>query len=102
LFVASGSGSSHDKRVIGILSGGYAACSTANPSQPNGETDCYGKLASAWNGSSASARLRDWLDPASTGALGASGFDSQGTTPDDGAPGHSHHRSVLRPIPVRN
>ncbi|HVT32340.1 MAG TPA: hypothetical protein VHE32_06825, partial [Rhodanobacteraceae bacterium] len=47
LFVASGSGSSHDKRVIGILSGGYAACSTANPSQPNGETDCYGKLASA-------------------------------------------------------
>lgn len=100
LFVAVGSGSSHDRRVIGILSGGYAACSTANPSQPNGETDCYGKLASAWNGSSASSRLRDWLDPANTGALGAAGFDSQSGTMN--APGHSHHRSGTRPVPIRN
>jgi hypothetical protein len=102
LFVATGSGSSHDRRVIGILSGGYAACSTANPSQPNGETDCYGKLASAWNGSGAASRLRDWLDPANTGARGAAGVDSQDTTPDRDVRGHSHHRSGARPAAVRN
>jgi hypothetical protein len=91
LFVATGSGSGHDRRVIGILSGGYAACSTANPSQPNGETDCYGKLASAWNGSGASTRLRDWLDPANTGALVGIGIDS-GAQPARPMRGHSHHR----------
>jgi V8-like Glu-specific endopeptidase len=93
LFVATGSGSSHDKRVIGILSGGYAACSTADPSQPNDETDCYGKLASAWNGPGASSRLRDWLDPAGSGALAGDGIDSSETAPAPGTRrGHSRHR----------
>jgi hypothetical protein len=93
LFVAAGSGGGHDKRVIGVLSGGYAACSTANPSQPNAETDCYGKLASAWNGSSASSRLRDWLDPANSGALTGEGIDSKETAPPPSTRrGHSHHR----------
>lgn len=47
-------------RVVGQLSGGPAgAC---------GETyDLYGKLQRAWDGSSSSTRLRDWLDPNDSG-----------------------------------
>ena len=90
LFVTASSGSGQPRHLIGTLSGGFADCSVANPSQPNDETDCYGKLAGAWNGSSASTRLRDWLDPAHTGALSGAGIDST----EDAAPtrGHSHHR----------
>ena len=91
LFVKAGNGGGHDRLVIGQLSGGFAACSLSSPGQPNNETDCYGKLASDWNGSSASTRLRDWLDPASTGALTAAGIDSQASEPS-GSPGHSHHQ----------
>lgn len=93
LFVVAGNGGGHDRRVIGVLSGGYADCSVSNPTQPNGETDCYGKLASAWNGSSAATRLRDWLDPAGTGALIGAGIDSAATPPPETPKRpHSHHR----------
>jgi lysyl endopeptidase len=95
LFVKSGNGGAHDRLLIGTLSGGYAACSLSNPSQPNNETDCYGKLASGWSGTSASTRLRDWLDPAGTGALTSSGNDSQ---PEAPTLGHSHHRRPVRPV----
>ena len=89
LFVVAGSG--HEKLLIGTLSGGFAACSTSNPSVPNDDNDCYGKLASAWNGASSAVRLRDWLDPANTGATSLAGNDNQGTSPSQGR-GHSHHR----------
>jgi hypothetical protein len=92
LFVVSGNGGGHDRHVIGVLSGGFADCSVANPTQPNGETDCYGKLASAWNGPTAATRLRDWLDPAGTGALIGAGIDSAATPPPvTPKRGHSHH-----------
>ncbi len=54
-------------QVIGMLSGGAAACSGAIN---NGLHDFYGRFGVAWNfGSTPSARLRDWLDPTNTGTL---------------------------------
>ncbi|CAN5384789.1 hypothetical protein BH09BAC1_BH09BAC1_18880 [soil metagenome] len=50
-----------NKRVIGQLHGGSAACG-------NNLDDNYGKLAISWNGTAASGRLKDWLDPDNTGA----------------------------------
>lgn len=48
-------------RVVGQLHGGSASCS-------NNREDYYGKFALSWDGgSSASSRLRDWLDPQNTG-----------------------------------
>lgn len=87
--------------LMGILSGGDAACSAPN------DPDCYGKFSVAWqSGSSASSRLRDWLDPASTGVTSVPGRDpnarpliiaagsalvSEGCTPTNGVidPGES-------------
>lgn len=49
-------------RVVGQLHGGSAACG-------NNREDYYGKFSLSWDGgSSASSRLRDWLDPQNTGA----------------------------------
>lgn len=99
LFATASTASGHARLLIGTLSGGFAACDTLDPSQPNDETDCYGKLAAAWSGSSSATRLRDWLDPGNTGALSASGVD--GNAAQAGA-GHSHHRSAPRvPVPDR-
>lgn len=89
LFIAAGSGAS-DRRLIGTLSGGSALCSDISPSQPNDGYDCYGKLSLGWNGSSAATRLRDWLDPADTGATSAAGID-QNATMESGTRGHSRH-----------
>jgi hypothetical protein len=102
LFVKAGNGSGRDRLLIGTLSGGLAACSDSNPTQPNDETDCYGKLASAWNGPSASSRLRDWLDPANTGALTGTGVDSQATVTDVRRFGHSRHRRPTGPAAARD
>ena len=46
--------------LVGFLSGGLAACG-------NQEYDCYGRFDVAWDGASASERLRDWLDPNGVG-----------------------------------
>lgn len=57
-----------DGRLIGVLSGGSAACSGTND---NGGFDIYGRFGVAWDfgfGSTSSSRLRDWLDPTNTGA----------------------------------
>ncbi|MEM8996284.1 MAG: serine protease [Acidobacteriota bacterium] len=45
-----------DRRVVGVLHGGYAACG-------NRDADWFGRLAAAWHGPNPSTRLRDWLDP---------------------------------------
>jgi lysyl endopeptidase len=61
-----------DGQVVGQLHGGYAACSNDDP-------DWYGRIAWSWDsGGSASARLRDWLDPNNTGTLVISGLGEAG------------------------
>jgi hypothetical protein len=51
-----------NKRLVGWLSGGFAACG-------NNESDWFGRLAVGWEGTgTADRRLRDWLDPGNTGA----------------------------------
>jgi len=88
LFAVAGSGGiAH--HLIGTLSGGTAACSDAAPGQPNDGFDCYGKLSVAWNGASASSRLRDWLDPGHTGATSADGIDQNDVVQT--GDGHSTH-----------
>lgn len=53
--------------IIGMLSGGAAACSGTND---NGQFDVYGRFGVAWDfGTSASSRLSDWLDPGNTGVM---------------------------------
>lgn len=59
-------------QIIGQLYGGTAACSGSNP---NNESDFYGKFSVSWDGSSSSNRLRDWLDPGNTGATSVNGID---------------------------
>jgi subtilisin-like proprotein convertase family protein/V8-like Glu-specific endopeptidase len=52
-----------DKRVIGQLHGGQAACSNNAP-------DWYGSFARSWEGGGTpTTRLKDWLDPDNTGIL---------------------------------
>jgi lysyl endopeptidase len=87
LFVVSGASSA--RHLIGTLSGGTAACSDTAPGQPNDGFDCYGKLSVAWNGASASSRLRDWLDPGHTGATSADGIGQNDVTQTER--GHSTH-----------
>jgi len=62
---SSGSGLfDQNHRIIGQMYGGYAACSGENN---NGLADWYGRFGVSWDGSSASTRLKDWLDPTNTG-----------------------------------
>jgi len=64
-----------NKRIIGQLLGGLAACSFSNPTQNNGQYDVYGRLAVSWNGNNPSSRLRDWLDPQNSGVVILDGYD---------------------------
>ncbi|MBA3898603.1 MAG: T9SS type A sorting domain-containing protein [Bacteroidetes bacterium] len=57
-----------NKLLIGQLFGGSAACD-------NNLEDNYGKFSTSWNGSMASNRLKDWLDPLNIGATTLEGFD---------------------------
>lgn len=62
------------QRLVGVLSGGASFCG-ASSSDLN---DLYGKIAHAWDGLGTPAtRLRDWLDPGSTGVTTLDGIDSQ-------------------------
>jgi hypothetical protein len=88
LFAVAGNGGIA-RHLIGTLSGGTAACSDTAPGQPNDGFDCYGKLSVAWNGASASSRLRDWLDPGHTGATSADGIGQNDVVQADH--GHSTH-----------
>lgn len=94
LFVPSGAGGS-ERRVIGNLSGGNAQCSNLSPSQPNAGGDCYSKLAAAWDGSGASVRLRDWLDPSNTGTTSIAGGDQ---APPPPLPVRAHSTRPLPPL----
>ncbi len=54
-------------KIIGQLYGGLAAC---NGTLDNNAHDYYGRFSVSWDaGSSASTRLRDWLDPAGTNPM---------------------------------
>ena len=67
--------------IIGMLSGGSAACSGTND---NSGFDVYGRFGVAWDfGSSASSRLRDWLDPGNTGATTLGQFPALETFDND-------------------
>ena len=69
-----------NKLIVGQLSGGTGGdC---------GGTDLYGKISSSWNGSNASSRLDDWLDPLNTNQYTLDGtYDGvpvvEGCTDDD-------------------
>ncbi len=73
---SSGSGLwNPDKRLVGQLHGGSAACG-------NDLSDYYGRIAVSWNGGGTSAtRLKDWLDPANSGALTLNGYRDGSTPP---------------------
>lgn len=62
----------YNHRIVGQLHGGYASCTSIT-------SDWYGKVSISWNyGSSASSRLKDWLDPDNTGVLVLDGIDGAG------------------------
>jgi lysyl endopeptidase len=62
-----------NKKLIGVLSGGFAACSGTDD---NNEPDYYGRIGYGWdNDPNASKRLRDWLDPENTGVNVIDGVD---------------------------
>lgn len=59
-----------NKRCVGQLHGGPSACGVS----ASDLHDFYGKLSVSWDGGgTAATRLRDWLDPGSTGVLGSDG-----------------------------
>jgi len=54
-----------DKRVVGQDS--YSDCSSCGPCDSD-KGSCYGKISKSWSGGgSSTSRLKDWLDPTSTG-----------------------------------
>jgi hypothetical protein len=58
-----------DRRVVGLLHGGYAACG-------NRRADWFGRLSVAWDGDGRpGSRLSDWLDPIASGASTLDGLD---------------------------
>lgn len=64
---SSGSGLfNSDGHLIGQLYGGLAGC---NGTSYNGKYDQYGAIATSWNGTTSSNRLRDWLDPSNSGVV---------------------------------
>lgn len=68
---SSGSGLwNQDHRLVGVLSGGAAACG-------NDEPDWFGRIAHAWEGlGTPQRRLKDWLDNANTGAQTLDGVNA--------------------------
>lgn len=57
------------KQIIGQLYGGTANCN-------NNIDDYYGRLVTSWEGATASARLRDWLDPSGSDVASLDGIES--------------------------
>jgi hypothetical protein len=54
-------------RIVGTLTGGESSCDPTHLNSP----DYYGKFSWSWdrNGTDSTTRLKDWLDPDSTGIL---------------------------------
>ncbi|NNE31301.1 MAG: T9SS type A sorting domain-containing protein [Winogradskyella sp.] len=70
-----------DGHIIGMLSGGSAACSGTDD---NGGFDVYGRFGVAWDfGTTASSRLKDWLDPGNTGVTTLDIYPALGTFDND-------------------
>lgn len=62
-----------DKRQIGVLSGGAAACQGTSD---NNQYDIYGRFGIAWDDASgASNRLKPWLDPNNSNPGAIDGYD---------------------------
>lgn len=62
-----------NSRVIGVLSGGAAAC---NGTSNNGQYDIYGRFGIAWDDEPANNnQLEHWLDPGNTGLTVIDGVD---------------------------
>ncbi|MGB0133885.1 trypsin-like serine peptidase [Dokdonella sp.] len=78
LWIPSSAAGGNGRRLIGVLSGGVAACVGTVPD--NG-WDCYGKFSAAWDGPSPESRLRDWLDPTGTGTQSIAGIDHNAPPP---------------------
>ena len=58
-----------NRRVVGQLHGGYAACS-------NDDADWYGRFSVSWSGGgSNSTRLSNWLDPVGAGVVSIDGLN---------------------------
>lgn len=56
------------KRIVGVLSGGFAGCGTPGTVDDNNEPDWFGRIALGFqNGDYANRTLADWLDPLNTG-----------------------------------
>jgi hypothetical protein len=86
-------------RVVGQLHGGYASCTSIT-------SDWYGRLSVSWNGGGTSAtRMKDWLDPLSTGVLTLDGRDPWAidTRVEDGRPAVDRRSSLfpISPNPTR-
>jgi PKD repeat protein len=67
-----------NKRVVGQLYGGSAACSGTND---NNQPDYYGRFSVSWTGGGTnSTRLSNWLDPTNTGATVVDGYNPNAPT----------------------
>lgn len=67
-----------NKRVVGHMIDGPQTCATATTAP-----SLASKLSANWDGTSAAARLRDWLDPANT-SMTLNGYDPNGSTSSTG------------------
>lgn len=77
IWIPAGDATGGQKLVIGVLSGGNADCAG---SVPNSGYDCYGKLSVAYDGAAANQRLKDWLDPQTSGATRVQGYNATNDT----------------------
>jgi hypothetical protein len=63
-----------NRRIVGQLYGGYSTC--ADPTAP----DYFGRFSESWgSGADSRSRLKDWLDPAASGAATLDGADLYAT-----------------------
>lgn len=74
-----------NQRIIGQLCCGAAACSGTDD---NDAHDHYGRLGISWDGANSGERLKDWLDPGSTGATTLNGRGPDVTDPVITCPGN--------------
>src|SRR5690606_15683897 len=83
---SSGSGLwNESRRVVGVLSGGSAACSG---SVDDGRSDFYARLDRQWQANAAAdGQLKAWLDPIGSGAREIAGRSADGRSDGGGGGG---------------